>query len=112
LSKQQLELPPDCQNSVILVFGGRIGNPPDPDMAKSIGICPHLVVRNVIPHRILKNTVIKPAIFTEEARMCLKVQEPWPMPQETAMVGRATLKEDSPYHLIGEKMFDKFHEQD
>jgi hypothetical protein len=71
---------------MILVFGGQIGNPPDPDMAKSIGLCSHLVVRNVIPHRILQNTVCKPTIFKGEAKICLKVQEPWPVPQETAMV--------------------------
>ncbi len=44
--------------------------------------------------------------------MCLKVQEPWPMPEETAMVGKVILKEDSPYRLIGEKIFEKFHEGD
>jgi len=44
--------------------------------------------------------------------MCLKVQEPWPMPEETARVGEVILKEDSPYRLIGEKLFERFQEQD
>jgi transposase len=44
--------------------------------------------------------------------MCLKVQEPWPMPPETERIGKAILKEDSPYRLIGEELFEKFHEQD
>lgn len=44
--------------------------------------------------------------------MCLKVQEPWPMPAETARVGKALLEEASPYRLIGEQIFEKFHEQD
>lgn len=44
--------------------------------------------------------------------MCLKVQEPWPMPQETEKVGKAILKEESPYRLIGERLFERFHEQD
>jgi len=51
-------------------------------------------------------------MLMEEARMCLKVQEPWPMPEETARVGRVILKEESPYRLIGEKLFEKFSEQD
>ena len=44
--------------------------------------------------------------------MCLKVQEPWAMPHETEKVGKAILKEDSPYRLIGEKLFEKFQEQE
>jgi transposase len=44
--------------------------------------------------------------------MCLKVHEPWSMPDETAAVGKALLAEDSAYRLIGEKLFSKFHEQD
>jgi transposase len=42
--------------------------------------------------------------------MCLKVQAPCPMPADTAVVGKAILKADSPYRLIGEKIFEKFHE--
>jgi transposase len=34
------------------------------------------------------------------------------MPQETEKVGKAILKADSPYRLIGEELFEKFHEQE
>jgi transposase len=44
--------------------------------------------------------------------MCLKVQLPWPMPAETAAVGKVILKADSPYRLIGELLFEKFSERD
>jgi transposase len=37
--------------------------------------------------------------------MCLKAQPPWPMPADTAAVGAALLKEDSPYRLTGDKLF-------
>ena len=42
--------------------------------------------------------------------MCLKVQPPWAMPAETAAVGKVILKEDSPYRLIGERLFDRYKE--
>jgi hypothetical protein len=45
---------PDCLNGVTMVFVERIGNPPGPDVAESIGICPHLAVRTTIPRRILQ----------------------------------------------------------
>jgi transposase len=44
--------------------------------------------------------------------MCLKVRQPWPMPGETATVGKVILKEDSPYRLIGDELFGKFNERD
>jgi transposase len=44
--------------------------------------------------------------------MSLKVKAPWAMPAETAAVGKAILGEESAYRLIGEKLFDKFQEQD
>ena len=44
--------------------------------------------------------------------MSLKVQAPWGMPAETAAVGKVILGAGSAYRLIGEKLFDKFHEQD
>ena len=44
--------------------------------------------------------------------MCLKVQPPWPMPAETAAVGKVILRADSPYRLIGEQLFERFSEQD
>jgi len=34
------------------------------------------------------------------------------MPAETAEVGKVLLKEESPYRLIGDKLFDKIREQD
>jgi transposase len=34
------------------------------------------------------------------------------MPVETAAVGKVILKEDSPYRLIGEKLFDRYREED
>lgn len=44
--------------------------------------------------------------------MSLKVQPPWPMPCETAAVGKALLKADSAYRLIGDQLFGQFSEQD
>lgn len=44
--------------------------------------------------------------------MCLKARPPWPMPAETAAVGKAILKEDSPYRLIGDRLFDRYSEHD
>jgi len=44
--------------------------------------------------------------------MSLKVRPPWPMPVETAEVGSVLLKEESPYKLVGEKLFYKIREQD
>jgi hypothetical protein len=62
--------------------------------------------------KILRDTVGKSAFITTEERMCLNVHESWPMPKETAKVGRAILKEGSPYRLIGEKLLEQFLEQD
>ena len=44
--------------------------------------------------------------------MCLKVKPPWPMPAETAEVGKKLLKAESAYRLIGEKLFEQLHERD
>lgn len=44
--------------------------------------------------------------------MCLKVHAPWVMPADTEAVGKVLLDEDSAYRLIGEKLFERFHEQD
>jgi hypothetical protein len=44
--------------------------------------------------------------------MSLKVQPPWTRPEETAVVGKAILKPDSPYRLIGEQLFTQFREAD
>jgi len=43
--------------------------------------------------------------------MCLKVHGPWPMPVETAAVCQNLLPENSPYRLIGERLFDEFPER-
>jgi hypothetical protein len=42
----------------------------------------------------------------------LESATPWPMPAETAAVGKVILKADSPYRLIGELLFEKFSERD
>ena len=44
--------------------------------------------------------------------MCLKAQAPWPMPRETATVGEALLKADSPYRLVGDKLFAHLSDTD
>lgn len=44
--------------------------------------------------------------------MCLKVKPPWPMPEETGNIGKTLMKADSPYRLIGERLFEQMHEQD
>lgn len=44
--------------------------------------------------------------------MSLKVRPPWKMPEETAVVGQAIIKPDSPYRLIGEQLFPQFREAD
>lgn len=44
--------------------------------------------------------------------MCLKVHAPWAMPAETEAVGQVILEVGNVYRLIGEKLFDKFYEQD
>ena len=44
--------------------------------------------------------------------MCLKVRLPWPMPADMAAVGKIILKEDNPYRMIGDKIFDRYSEED
>lgn len=44
--------------------------------------------------------------------MCLKAQEPWPMPSETERVGQFLLAKDSAYRLVGEKLFETLSEQE
>ncbi len=44
--------------------------------------------------------------------MCLKAQPPWPMPAETAVVGEVLLKEDNPYRLTGDKLFEHLSDAD
>ena len=57
----------------------------------------------------LVDIVGKPAMLKSGESICLKVQEPWPMPVDTAAAGKIVLREDSAYRLIGEKLFEKFH---
>jgi len=44
--------------------------------------------------------------------MCLKVQEPWPMPSETEQIGRALMGTESVYRLIGDKLFAELQEKE
>lgn len=44
--------------------------------------------------------------------MCLKIQLPWPMPEETGRIGRMLLKENDPYRLIGDQLFEKLNEEE
>jgi transposase len=44
--------------------------------------------------------------------MCLKVQEPWPMPSETERIGRALMGKESAYRLIGDKLFAELREEE
>ncbi len=44
--------------------------------------------------------------------MCFQAQAPWPMPVETATVGDPVLKDDSPFRLVGEKLFTRLRDTD
>jgi hypothetical protein len=44
--------------------------------------------------------------------MCLKIQPPWPMSEETGRIGNLLLGEKSPYRLIGDNLFGKLSEAD
>lgn len=44
--------------------------------------------------------------------MCLKVHESWAMSEETALVGKVMMKDDSLYRLIRERIFEKCQELD
>jgi transposase len=44
--------------------------------------------------------------------MCLKIHPPWPMPEETKRIGRKLLKENDPYRLIGDQLFEQLHEEE
>ena len=44
--------------------------------------------------------------------MCLKSQSPWPMPAETGRIGKRLLKENDPYRLIGDQLFEKWKEEE
>lgn len=42
--------------------------------------------------------------------MCLKIQLPWAMPEETQRIGRKLLKANDPYRLMGDQLFGQLHE--
>ena len=44
--------------------------------------------------------------------MCLKIQPPWQLPDETRRIGQHLLDEHNSYRLIGDKLFAKLSEQD
>ena len=44
--------------------------------------------------------------------MCLKIQTPWPMPEETGRIGKRILEEHDPYRLIGDRLFEKWREEE
>jgi transposase len=44
--------------------------------------------------------------------MCLKIHEPWPMPEETRRIGQKLLKANDPYRLIGDHLFEQWREAD
>lgn len=44
--------------------------------------------------------------------MCLKAQDPWSMPKETAEIGAKVVKKDSVYKLVGDEVFAQFSEGD
>jgi transposase len=44
--------------------------------------------------------------------MCLKIQPSWSMPHETERIGQLLLAKESPYRLIGDKLFETLSEQE
>ena len=44
--------------------------------------------------------------------MCLIVQSPWQMPEETRRIGQHLLEEKNTFRLIGDKLFAKLNEQE
>ena len=44
--------------------------------------------------------------------MCLKAQEPWSMPKETAEIGAKVMKTGSVYKLVGDEIFGQYREVD
>ena len=47
-----------------------------------------------------------------EVAICLKIQTPWPMPEETGRIGKRILEEHDPYRLIGDRLFEKWREEE
>jgi transposase len=44
--------------------------------------------------------------------MCIKIQSPWVMPEETGRIGKVLLRENDPYRLIGDRLFEKWKEEE
>ena len=44
--------------------------------------------------------------------MCLKIQSPWVMPEETGRIGKLLLRENDPYRLIGDQLFERWKEEE
>ena len=44
--------------------------------------------------------------------MCLKVKQPWKMPEATGRIGKLLLKENDPYRLIGDQLFERWEEEE
>lgn len=44
--------------------------------------------------------------------MCLKIHPPRPLPEEMKRIGRTLLKENDPYRLIGDQLFEQLQEEE
>lgn len=44
--------------------------------------------------------------------MCLKIQAPWVMPEETRRIEQKLLRANDPYGLIGDRLFEQLREAD
>lgn len=44
--------------------------------------------------------------------MCLKIRAPWPMPEEMKRIGQKLLKEKDVYRVIGDELFERWHEEE
>jgi len=44
--------------------------------------------------------------------MCLKPQPPRPMPENSGLVGAAPLDAASPYHFIGDTLYEQFLDEE
>jgi len=47
-----------------------------------------------------------------EVGMCLKIRPAWSMPAETKRIGQKLLKEKEVYRLIGDQLFERWHEEE
>ena len=51
-------------------------------------------------------------IWKAKADMCLKIQSPWPLPEDTGRIEKLLLAENDPYRLIGDQLFEKCREEE